>query len=90
MLDTIFDNVLFNTLSSLSTLFIIFDVTIHFGLKTNEFNYGSTSCFIFKLTNDLLISLIIIWGVFRIIAIVEFVFVTPKVLVNVLSIYFVC
>ena len=29
MLDVIFDNVLLNTLSSLSTFFIIFDVTIY-------------------------------------------------------------
>ena len=89
MLDIIFDNILFNMLSSLSTFFIIFDVTIHFGCKTNEFNYGISSCFIFKLTNDLLIGIIIVWGVFWELAVVKFVSVISKVLVNVLSFNFI-
>ena len=87
MVDMIFDGVLFNILGGLSAFFIIFDVTIHFGLETNELDYGNAGCFIFKLTNNLFIGLIMIWGVFWVIAIVEFVFAVPKVMVYVLSFY---
>ena len=48
----------FYTLNSFSTDFITFYVTVHFGPKTNGFNYEKTSCFIFKLTNDLFIGFI--------------------------------
>ena len=81
MLEIIFGYLLFNTLGTLSAFFIIFDVTIDFGLETNELDYGNAGCFIFKFTNNLFIGLIMIWGVFWVIAIVEFVFVVPKVLV---------
>ena len=41
MLDIIFDDVLLYTLGSLSVFFIIFYVTIHFGLEANELDYVS-------------------------------------------------
>ena len=37
MLDIIFNNIIFYTLSSLSTFFIIFDVTIHLDLGTDHY-----------------------------------------------------
>ena len=89
MLEMIFDDVLFNTLGGYSAFFVILHVTIHFGVETNELDYGNAGCFIFKLTNNLFIGLIMIWGVFWVTTIVEFVFVVPKVLVYVLSFYFI-
>ena len=89
MLEIIFDYILFNTLGSLSTLFIIFYVTIHFGLETNELDYGNAGCLVFKLTNNLFIGLIMICGVFWAITVAKFVSVIPKALVYVLSFYFI-
>ena len=61
MLDVVLDDIPFNALNGLSTFFIIFYVTIHFGLKADEFNYGSTSSFVFEFSDDFLIACIIIW-----------------------------
>ena len=61
MLDVILNYVLFNTLGGLSTFLITFDVTIHFGLKTYEFDNQNATSFIFEFTNGLFIGIAIIW-----------------------------
>ena len=61
MLDVILDYILFNTLSSLSTFFIIFDIRIHLRLKTNEFNDWDATSFVLEFSNDSFIHIAIIW-----------------------------
>ena len=56
MLDVILDYILFNTLSSLSTFFIIFDITIHLRLKANEFSDQDATSFVLEFSNDFLVS----------------------------------
>ena len=57
MLDVILDYILFNTLSSPSTFFIIFDIRIHLRLKTNEFSDLNATSFILEVSNDFLLTL---------------------------------
>ena len=59
MSDVILDYILFNTLSSPSTFFIIFDIRIH--LKTNEFSDRDATSFVLEFYNDFLIDIAIIW-----------------------------
>ena len=54
MSDVILDYILFNTLSSPSTFFIIFDIRIHLRLKTNEFSDRDATSFVLEFSNDLL------------------------------------
>ena len=61
MLDVILDYILFNTLSSLSTFFIIFDIRIHLRLKTNEFSDRDATSFVLEFSNDFFIGIAIIW-----------------------------
>ena len=64
MLDVILDYILFNTLSSPSTFFIIFDIRIHrihLRLKTNEFSDRNATSFVLEFSNDLFIGIAIIW-----------------------------
>ena len=61
MLDVILNDILFNTLSGLSTFFIIFDVRIHLRLKTYEFSNWNATSFVFEFSDDLLISIAIVW-----------------------------
>ena len=89
MLDVILDYIVFNTLSGPSTFFIIFNVRIHLRLKTNEFSDRDATSFVFEFSNDFFIDIAIIWLALRIVAIIEHVFVFPKVLVYVLGFYFV-
>ena len=89
MLDVILNNILFNTLSGPSTFFIIFDIKIHLRLKTNEFSDWDATSFVLEFSNDLFIYVAIIWGALWIVAIIKHVFVIPKVLVHVLSFYFI-
>ena len=60
VLDVIPDYILFNTLSDPSTFFIIFNVRVHFRLKTNEFGNQNATSFVLEFSNDLLISIAII------------------------------
>ena len=55
MLDVVLDYILFNTLSSPSTFFIIFDIRIHLRLKTNEFSDRDTTSFVLEFSNDFFI-----------------------------------
>ena len=89
MPDVVLNDILFNTLGGLSTFFIIFYVTICFGLKTYEFDNRNPTSFVFEFTNDFLVAFIVIWRVLQIVTIVESVFVIPKVLIDILSFYFV-
>ena len=57
MLDVILDYILFNTLSSPSTFFIIFDIRIHLRLKTNEFSDRDATSFVLEFSNDFLLAL---------------------------------
>ena len=57
MLDVILDYILFNTLSSPSTFFIVFDIRIHLGLKTNEFSDRDATSFVLEFSNDFLLTL---------------------------------
>ena len=66
-----------------------FDVTVHLGLKTYKFDNLNVTSFVFEFTDDFLITFIVIWLVLWIVVIVEFIFVIPKVLIDVLSFYFV-
>ena len=61
VLDVVLNDILFNTLSGLSTFLITFDVTIQFGLKTYEFDNRNSTSFVFKFADNLLISIAIIW-----------------------------
>ena len=61
MLDVILDYIPFNTLSSPSTFFIIFDIRIHLRLKTNEFSDWDATSFVLEFSNDFLIDIAIIW-----------------------------
>ena len=88
MSDVILDDILFNTLSSPSTFFIIFDIRIHLRLKTNEFSDRDATSFVLEFSNDFL-DITIIWLAFWIITVVEHVFVIPKVVIYVLSFYFI-
>ena len=57
MLDVILDYISFNTLSSLSTFFIIFDIRIHLRLKTNEFSDLDATSFVLEFSNDFFIGM---------------------------------
>ena len=57
MLDVILDYILFNTLSSLSTFFTIFDIRIHLRLKTNEFSDWDATSFILEFSMIFLLTL---------------------------------
>ena len=57
MSDVILDYILFNTLSSPSTFFIIFDVRGHLRLKTNEFSDQDATSFVLEFSNDFLLTL---------------------------------
>ena len=57
MLDVILNDILFNTLSSPSTFFVIFDIRIHFRLKTNEFGDRDATSFVLEFSNDFLLTL---------------------------------
>ena len=61
MLDVILDYILFNTLSSPSTFFIIFDIRIHLRLKTNEFSDGNATSFMLEFSNDFFVDIALIW-----------------------------
>ena len=61
MSDVILDYILFNTLSSPSTFFIIFDIRIHLRLKTNEFGDQDSTSFVFEFSNDLFFEIAILW-----------------------------
>ena len=61
MLDIILDYILFNTLSSPSTFFIIFDIRIHLRLKTNEFSDRDATSFVLEFSNDFFIDIAMIW-----------------------------
>ena len=61
MLDVILDYILFNTHSSLSTFFIIFDIRIHLRLKANEFSDRDATSFVLEFSNDFLIDIAITW-----------------------------
>ena len=61
MSDVILDYILFNTLSSPSTFFIICDISIHLRLKTNEFSDRDATSFILEFSNDFFINIAIIW-----------------------------
>ena len=54
MFDVVLNDILFNTLSGLSTFFITFDVTILFGLKAYKFGNRNAISFVFEFTNDFL------------------------------------
>ena len=61
MFHVVLDYILFDTLSSPSTFFIIFDIRIHLRLKTNEFSDWDATSFVFEFSNDFFIDIAIIW-----------------------------
>ena len=62
MPDVILDYILFDSLGSPSTFFIIFDIRIHLRLKTDEFSDQDATSFVLQFSNDFFIDIAIIYG----------------------------
>ena len=57
----IIDYILFDTLSSFSAFFIVFDIGVQFGLQTDEFSYWDSTSFMLKFSSYFLSSVTIVW-----------------------------
>ena len=89
MHNTLFDDVLLDSFSSLSSFLVVFHIAVHLWSQTNEFTNRDSCGFIFKFTDYFFICLIKIRRAFRVVTVIELMFIFPKVLVYIFSFDFI-